>query len=771
MSLRWWHGWTTGSDCVGPLAIPPEVGVRLRELTAAAGVDEPTAIWVCATVLAHRLSPGTTLRARVACGRFEADTPTTTGWFDPSLNFRAMLRLAATPQGPRLSGELVDVTVVVRADLTGLCVETTAASAAAPDAHAWATSTLRLLTDLVHDPDRAVSDHRLVDAAERDQILRQARPRDTEPTGHRTMAGPFEDQVARTPDAVALIDEDGATLTYRELDDRANRLAHRLLAGGAGVGTRIGVCLERSIDLVVAIYGAVKTGAAYVPLDAELPDARLAVLLNDSRPSHVLTDATCRGRLPAGAYEVVDLSIGWEESVDPPANAPAAGTATSLLHLLYTSGTSGPPKGVATVTAAALANCAWMQRQYAFAEGDVAVLKTSPGFDVSIWEIFWPLYHGARVVICRPGRHRDPAHLAQLVEDHRVTLVFLVPTMLAPFLTKVVPERTDALRWVVSGGEPMAPWLRDVCHATLPASRLVNAFGPTEAGPVTDNVIPLGSTDPVVPVGHQAPNFSMIVLDEHLALVPIGGRGEVYLGGAVGLADGYWGSPGRTAERFVADPYGPPGSRIYRTGDLCRLRDDGRLEHLGRIDRQLKIRGRRIEPGEIESVLAADPSVAECAVVVPPDPPQRLLAFVVLAGSSDVEPLVAAARSALPEHLLPHRIVAVEAIPTTVNGKIDEAELIRTWQETTADDRVIEPPVDDVEATLIEIYSRFLTTTPIGALDRFAELGGHSLLAFDVLDACEAALHVKPDVTVLLTGSVRDVAGSIRRAQNGAGER
>jgi acyl-coenzyme A synthetase/AMP-(fatty) acid ligase len=394
------------------------------------------------------------------------------------------------------------------------------------------------------------------------------------------------------------------------------------------------------------------------------------------------------------------------------------------------------------------------------------VFKTSPGFDVHIWEVFWPLYHGARLVICRPGGHRDPQHLARLVEDHGVATLFFVPTVLRPFLAKISADRAGALRWVLSGGEPMTPRIRPTFYATLPASTLVNAFGPTEAGPVTDNVVERDWAGPVIPVGRPADNFRLILLDDNLDLVPVGAPGEAYIGGRIGLAWGYWCAPGRTAERFVADPYGPPGARMYRTGDLCRYRDDGRLEHLGRIDRQIKIRGLRVEPGEIESVLAAHPAVGDCAVLAPDDP-AHLLAFVVpAAGRSMSDADLAAigdhAASLLPEHMRPERVVPVGRIPTTVNGKIDEDELLQAWQDLIDRERDVVPPADDLEAVLVEIYGRVLDTSPISVLDTFVQLGGHSLLAFQLLDECNARLRTKPDVTQLLTGTLRDVAASIR---------
>jgi amino acid adenylation domain-containing protein len=450
-------------------------------------------------------------------------------------------------------------------------------------------------------------------------------------------------------------------------------------------------------------------------------------------------------------------------------NPVVGGTARELLHILYTSGTTGRPKGVAYPTDGALAHLAWMQGRYPFGPGDSAVFKTSPGFDVSIWELFWPLYHGARLVVCRPGGHRNPRHLARLVERHGVSTIFLAPTVMTPFLEQVSAGRAAGLRWALCGGEPVTPRIRDTLYATLPATTLVNCYGPTEAGNVTD--IPL---DPepgasVVPLGRPADNFRITLLDENLALVPLGLPGEAYIGAAIGLAQAYWRAPGRTAERFVADPHGPPGSRMYRTGDLCRYRDDGVLEHLGRIDRQIKVRGLRVEPGEIESVLAVHPAVADCAVIAHGEP-VRLLAFVVPADHVSVDDLDTGAildhaATVLPEHMRPGQVIPVLRIPATVNGKIDKDALLHVWHATTVRNRDIVPPADELEAALVEIYSRVLGIGPVSVLDRFTELGGHSLLAFRLLDECNEKLHAQPAAAGVLLGTVRDMAAAIRAAR------
>lgn len=765
-------GTSTPPECIGPIAIPPDLARTLHHLAEVAAVDDFVPLLIGATVLVRRLSGrGTPRRARVIRGVREAITPMPTGAWDPAVSFRSALRGAAGSRVatvPDATGSHpVDVTILVSRDGDRLYLESMTDSADAPVAQCWARSFLQLLAGMANEPDAPIAAHPLVDEADRDQILHHLNRYRSPEVRHRTVTGPFEEQVERSPDAEALTDERGDTVSYRELNERANRLANFLRNTGAGPGTRIGICLDRGIDLVVAIYAAVKTGAGYVPLDAELPDSRLAYMLGDSAPRHVLTDPACRSRIPDGRWRVHDVEsdrAAWEACAAT--NPVVGGTPASLLHILYTSGTTGRPKGVAYPTDGALAHLFWMQGRYPFGSGDSAVFKTSPGFDVSIWEIFWPLYHGARLVICRPGGHRDPQHLARLVEDRGVSTIFLPPTVMTPFLEKVSPDRAGSLRWALCGGEPITPRIRDTFYTTLPESTLVNCYGPTEAGNATDMVLAPEPGSPVVPLGRPAANFRVTLLDENLELVPIGMPGEAYIGGRTGLAQAYWRAPGRTAERFVPDPYGPPGSRMYRTGDLCRYRDDGVLEHLGRIDRQIKIRGLRIEPGEIESVLAAHPAVADCAVLAHGDP-SRLLAFVVPAGRTSINDLDAAAigehaATILPDHMRPERVVPVLRIPATVNGKIDKDALLHLWRERTDGEREIVPPADELEAGLVEIYRRVLDTGPVSVLDNFAQLGGHSLLAFRLLDECLATLHAQPDVADLLTGTLRDVAASIR---------
>ncbi|MFI1919701.1 amino acid adenylation domain-containing protein [Nocardia sp. NPDC020380] len=758
------------SDCAGPVEVPADVLQRLRELAERAEADEFVALSIGATVLAERMSQfGARHRVRVIQGAREAITPAPV---DPGDSFSAALlgagELRVAAVNAQDAAERVAATIVVSADGARVYAESMTAAADAPVALCWAESFVRLLSGLARDPECAMDTHPLLDAAERQRVLHGLNRHERPDIRYRTMAGPFEEQVERTPDAVALVDESGTELSYRELNSRANRLAHLLARRGVRPGMRVGICLQRSIEQIIAIYAVVKTGAGYVPMDTELPDARVAFMLEDAAPAQVLIDAVGRDRIPQGPWAIVDVTDETACADCPATDLEVTAASGGLLHILYTSGTTGRPKGVAYPTAGGLANLLWLQERYPFSPEDSALFKTSPGFDVSIWEIFWPLYHGARLVICREGGHRDPGHLARLVERFSISTLFLSPTVMGPFIEHVAAVQVPRLRWALCGGEPVTTRIRDTFHRVLPEATLINCYGPTEAGSVVDMPLPVEPGAPV-PLGRPAANFRFSILDDRLEPVPAGMAGEAYIGGEIGLALGYWNSPARTSERFIADPYGPPGARLYRTGDLCRFRPDGVLEHLGRIDRQIKIRGLRVEPGEIESVLAAHPQVGDCAVLAH-GTPVRLLAFV--APATGLEPtaldpaaLRADTATTLAEHMRPERIMVLPRIPSTVNGKIDTAALVAAWRESVESARQAEPPASAEEAALIAIYQRVLAVETVSAGDTFIELGGNSMLAFRLLEECKVELNVRLEPARVLTGTVREVAASIRLQQ------
>lgn len=584
----------------------------------------------------------------------------------------------------------------------------------------------------------------------------------------RNVAEPFERQAELTPDAVALV-EGTQELSYRELNEAANRLARCMREAHQIVpGRRVAVFLGRSIAQVVSIYAAVKAGATYVPIDPGLPDGRISAILTDAAPHLVLVDEARQERsshIWQGATLRADEPPPEGNGSDR--NLALSTSAGSVMHLLYTSGTTGQPKGVATPAGSPLANIAWMQYRYPYNPGDTALYKSSPGFDISIWELFWPLFTGARVVVADPGTERSPRLLAEQVADHKVSLLFLTPTQASLFLDETAIREADALRWVICGGEPMDPQLPARFRGALPWVTLVNAFGPTEAGPVTDNIISAATSG--VPVGQPADNFTLRILDEHLRSLPTESPGEVYIGGAVGLADGYWRSAAQTAAKFVADPVGPAGARLYRTGDLGALRGDGALVHLGRADRQLKIRGVRVEPGEIEGVISEHPLISTC-VVVPDGPEPRLYAFAVTARGATGQPeptaLAQLAAQRLPPEMRPARIMVVSHLPTRVNSKIDTDELLR-WMRTAADHQHV-APADDLERQLVAIYGNVLGRPDISMIATFSDLGGHSLLAIRLVEQCEEHFALRPDIDRVLTGSVREIAAAMRTGQTTA---
>lgn len=586
----------------------------------------------------------------------------------------------------------------------------------------------RLLAALIAEPERPVRHHALVSPEERRRILYDLNAYQRPEHHYRTMAEPFEEQAARTPDAIALVGDEG-TLTYAALNEQANRLAHFLRAAGAGRGRFVAVCMERSFALIVALYAISKSGAAYVPLDPELPGARIAFMLEDTVPALVLVDSAVKDKIPQGPWQIVSMDTDRERWARRPSHdVPCEGSPRDLVYLLYTSGSTGRPKAVAYPVDGALADIFWLQKSYPFQPGDANIFKTSYGFDVSIWEIFWTLYFGATLVVPRPGGHRDPAYLVQLVERYRVTTIFLAPSMLQVFLDTLPERACRSLCWVICGGEPITPRLRDTFYTRLGA-RLINGYGPTEAGTVTDMILPPDIGSPVVPLGRPAANFRLYVLDENLDVAPIGVPGEAHIAGEVGLAHGYHGRPDLTAERFLPDPFGAPGGRMYRTGDICRYRNDGVLEHLGRAGRQLKLRGMRVELAEIEAVVCEHEQVKDCVVLAVNDESgQRLIAFAVPDGDATLAPRALAEHAGrfLPAYMVPASFVSVARIPININGKVDRDALLAPWREADAGETVL-AGASRLELAIAARWANIAGQAPASVSEDFLSSGGDSL--------------------------------------------
>ncbi|UED85076.1 non-ribosomal peptide synthase/polyketide synthase [Streptomyces profundus] len=606
----------------------------------------------------------------------------------------------------------------------------------------------RLLATAVADPERPVDELELMEPAERHQVLTGWNATE-HPVPSTTLAERVEERVRRCPDATAVVFE-GTELTYAELNERANRLAWLLRGYGAGPERHVALAVPRSVELIVALLAVLKSGAAYVPVDPDYPEERISYLLGDAGALALVTTEETVGALPAEALrdrEVLVLDApGLTERLAgcPKGNLPdVAGTEPAHpAYLIYTSGSTGRPKGVAVPHSGIVNRLAWMQSAYPLTEDDRVLQKTPSGFDVSVWEFFWPLIEGATLVVARPGGHRDPGYLAELIRTQGITTAHFVPSMLQPFLAEPAAAGCASLRQVFCSGEalPVAAQNRFLELFATAGTRLHNLYGPTEAAvDVTAWECRAEPDAATVPIGRPVWNTGLYVLDDGLRPVPPGVPGELYLTGAQ-LARGYLNRPALTAERFVADPHGPAGTRMYRTGDLARWRPDGAMEFLGRVDGQVKIRGLRVELGEIESALAAAPGVAHCAVVVREDTPgiRRLAGYLVAEqeAAPDLDEVRARLAARLPDYMVPQSLMVLEALPLTPNGKLDRRALPAPEVRTRAEFRA---PGDETEATLCRIFQEVLGLPSVGVHDSFFELGGDSIVSIQVVAAARKA--------------------------------
>ncbi|MFI8424195.1 amino acid adenylation domain-containing protein [Streptomyces sp. NPDC085479] len=552
---------------------------------------------------------------------------------------------------------------------------------------------------------------------------------DADPAGHHaaaTLPALFAAQARRTPDAVAVVCE-GERIRYADLDARAGRLATVLADLGAAPGRVIGVRLRRSAELIVVLHAIHRAGAAYLPLDPEYPEERVRHMLDQARPAFVVDDAF----LAAHAAEA-----GAAAPYDGP------GTALRPAHpayVVYTSGSTGRPKGI-VVTHAGITNyLAGMQRRHALTAADRVLQRTSLSFDPSVWEIFWPLHHGAAVVVSRPDGEDAPGYLPGLIREEGVTVAQFVPSTLEVFLREPGSDRCDTLRRVFVGGEQLTGALTDRFHAAVPAE-LHNQYGPTEVSVyTTTGRAEAGRHRTAVPVGTPLAGLRLHVLDGFLRPVPVGVVGEIYIAGA-GVARGYVGRPGLTAERFVADVGGGVGARMYRTGDLGRRRADGSVEYCGRVDFQVKVRGHRVELGEIEAVLAGDAGVAQAVVAVVADAvgTRHVVGYVRPVAGAVVEGEVLRDRVAgvLPDYMVPVRVIVVDDFALTPNGKVDRRALpaleLRAVREYRA-------PSSERERVLHEVFAEVLGRERVGVDDSFFDLGGDSIVSMRLAARAHAA--------------------------------
>ncbi|HSU17579.1 non-ribosomal peptide synthetase [Longimicrobium sp.] len=574
----------------------------------------------------------------------------------------------------------------------------------------------------------------------------------------------FEAQVERTPDALALTFE-GDSITYRELNARANRIAHHLVARGVGPDVRVGLCVERSLEMMAGLLGVLKAGGAYVALDPEYPEERLRYMLVDSEPAVLLTCGASADRFGGLGVPVVALdrdAAAWSHL--PETNPERAVTPNHLAYLIYTSGSTGQPKGVMVEHRAIVNVLAWMNAAWRLDSTDVVLQKTPYSFDASLRELIPALLVGARMVVARPGGHRDARYMLETIRRERVTTLHFVPSMLQVLVQEADFGECTHLKRVVCGGEALPPELVKRFHQHLPDTRLYNVYGPTEAAvDVTEWSCAAGDERDRIPIGHPMANVRMYVLDGDAQPVPAGVVGELYIGG-VQVARGYRNRPELTAERFVADPFsGEAGARLYRTGDLGRWLADGAIEVMGRADAQVKVRGFRIELGEIESRLIDHPQIREAVVIAREDSPgdRRLVAYYVADGAVDADALRAHLAERLPEYMVPAACLALDELPRTPNGKLDRRALPAPEDDAFAR-RGFEAPQGETEEALAEIWCQVLGVERVGRWDNFAELGGHSLRAMMVAGRMrKRGLHAEVSA-LFTTTSLAELAGVVR---------
>lgn len=605
-----------------------------------------------------------------------------------------------------------------------------------------------LLRAAIANPSMPLSRLQILSEEERQQILDEwvPGPRNStiaEVCVHRQ----FEAQVERTPGAIAL-SCGAASLTYQELNVRANHLARRLRHGGVSPETITAVCVERSPELVIALFAVLKAGGAYVPIDPEYPRDRIAYMIDDSQARVVLTLERLRAALPLDNRQIVCLDLNDQPLHEPDQDENLEGGASlgNLAYLIYTSGSTGKPKGVAIEHRALANHMGWMQGRFPLTPEDRVLQRTAFSFDASVWEFYAPLLVGASLVLASPERHQDGADLVRQVMANQITVIQMVPTLFQLFADEPDLQACHSLRRVFCGGEVLLPETGRRFAQRHPAE-LVNLYGPTE---VTIDCVAHVYSDEVdgsavsVPIGRPIDNVCAYVVDGDRCLLPPGIAGELWLGGA-GLARGYWRNSQLEAERFIQDPF-LSGNRLYRSGDRVRWLADGSLQYLGRIETgQVKIRGQRIELGEVEAAILSYPQVSSCATAMKDG---KLFAYIVARQgerASAVAEVRQYLRQVLPEAAIPTALVGLDFLPLTPGGKLDRGALPAPERATLELSQEYEPPSSDAERVLAQIWADLLKLHEIGVRDNFFELGGDSILSVQVIArANEAGLRLSP---------------------------
>ena len=605
-----------------------------------------------------------------------------------------------------------------------------------------------LLTHIVANPDQVISKLPVLAETEYQQIVTVwNNTTKTYPIEKGYIHQLVETQVEQSPTAIALVFEE-QTMTYREFNNQVNRLAHYLRFIGVQLDTQVGICMDRSMDLVIAIHAVIKAGGAYVPIDPTYPRERLNFILTDIQVPVLITQEKYLSLLETTETHLICLdkeqAILTQYSTENPVSQV---TDENIAYTLYTSGSTGRPKGVSNTHRAIRNRLLWHQDVHQLTDSDRFLQKTPYSFDVSVWEFFWPLFTGATLVIAKPEGHKDSAYLVDLINTHQITALHFVPSMLQMFLAERQVSTCHSLRYVFCSGEALPLDLQTRFFTLFQTTNLYNLYGPTEAAiDVTYWFCRRHHENRFIPIGHPIANTQIYLLDPYLQPVPIGVSGELYIGG-INLARGYFNRPELTAEKFVPNPFNNVvGSRLYKTGDLARYEPDGSIQFLGRIDFQVKVRGVRIELGEIEAALNQHTAIRESVVVTQttPDGSSRLIAYVVC--QKDASPTVSELRrfmeSKLPDSMVPSLFLILAEFLLTSSGKVNRRALPPPDQSRPELEKAFVSPRNPVEEVLAGICAELLQIESVGIYDSFFELGGHSLLATQFLSQIREIFQV-----------------------------
>lgn len=625
----------------------------------------------------------------------------------------------------------------------------------------------RLLESAVENPDEKISRLEMLQPEERQQVVSDWNRTRREYPRSLSVCDIFEQQAARSPEAIAL-EYGNRTITYRELDLRANQVARRLLGEGAEAEGCIGVYMERSIEMVTAFLAILKAGCVYVPLDISYPKERLEFMISDAGMRLIVADAAHRGELPE-QIKTVCLDAEWEELNSQAVEAPArATTGDSPAYMIYTSGSTGRPKGVVIpqrgITRLVL-NADYVQLSGA----DRVAQASNASFDAATFEIWGALLNGARLVGVTKETTLCPSEFEAFLAREGITVLFLT-TALFNQVARERPQAFGTLKTVMFGGEAVDPkWVRAILECA-PPERLLHVYGPTEN--TTFSTWHLVTQSPeegdTVPIGRPIANSTVYVLGPDMQPLPVGVPGEVYVGGD-GVACGYWKRPELTAERFVRNPFGGSDATLYRTGDLAKLDREGNVEFVGRIDHQVKLRGFRLELGEIENLLARHPGIANAVVMLREDVPgdRRLAAYVIPRGEAPgAGELKSFLKAQLPEYMVPAAFVALKEFPLTPNEKVDRKALPAPETSRPELNKTFIAPRDALEQQLTKIWEKILGVQPIGVADNFFDLGGHSLMAVRVFSQIEKVLEKKLPLATLFRAPTIEEIARIMREEN-----